>query len=122
MLQILQSNNTENYKEQFDRLDAFDVDLKLVEAVDGDDILGSGIYHFEDGKLVVDHVDSKGDLCLFDGIVRSVLFLAMLKGIDIAELRLEDMEYAVKLGFVQNNDNFIQSITNFMSKCKSCGK
>lgn len=122
MLQILQTRNIDLYKQQIDELGISEFLPNVVEAVDGEEIFGTGIYHIKDEAIIIDFVDSKDDLYLYDGIVRAILFLGMLKGIETAEFKMKDIKNAVKLGFVQNNYNLLCPISEFMSKCKSCGK
>lgn len=125
MLEILQARNKEKYKDRISELN-LDFDLSfVVEATDEDSLLGFGIYHFgidEDYNPVVeiDYVFYNSDILLLDGIVRSILFLAMMKQIDKAKFNLAQTDDLLKLGFVQNNYNYLDSIAKFMSKCKSC--
>ena len=105
-----------------DEMGLSDLFPNVVEATDKDEVIGIGVYHFDDETVVLDKVDSKGDLYLYDGIVRAVLFLAMMKGIDTARFDFPDLDNVKKLGFVQNNDNVLRDLNGFMSKCKSCGK
>ena len=122
MLQILQTKNIENYWEMLEEMGLADLFPNVVEATDKGEVIGLGVYHFDNDVVVLDKVDSNGDLYLYDGIVRAVLFLAMMKGIDTARFDMQDLENAKKLGFVQNNDNILNDLNGFMSKCKSCGK
>lgn len=125
MLEILQARNKEKYKDRILKLN-LDFDLSfVVEATDEGSSLGFGIYHFgidEDYNPVVeiDYVFDNSDILLLDGIVRSILFLAMMKQIDKAKFNLTQTDELLKLGFVQNNYNYLDSIAKFMSKCKSC--
>lgn len=125
MLEILQTKNKENYINKIAEL-GLDFDTSfVVDATDEGSSLGFGIYHFgidEEYNPVVqiDFVSYNSDIMLFDGIVRSVLFLAMMKGIDKAKFNLSDTDKLTQLGFVQNNYNCLDSITKFLSKCKSC--
>lgn len=122
MLEILQTKNFENYIPRLEKMGIMDSFPNVVEATDKDKVIGLGIYHFENDSVIIDEIEANDDLYLYDGIVRAVLFLAMMKGIDIAKFNLSDMTNAVKLGFVNNAENVLNPITAFMSKCKSCGK
>ncbi len=122
MLQILQTKHIENYSQMIEEMRLSDLFPNVVEATDKEEVIGIGVYHFDNDIVVLDKVDSNGDLYLYDGIVRAVLFLAMMKGIDTARFDLTDLKNAKKLGFVQNNDNILSDLNGFMSKCKSCGK
>ena len=125
MLEILQTKNKENYKDKITEL-GLDFDTAfVVDATDEGSSIGYGIYHFgiddEYNPLVeVDLVQDNSDILLFDGIIRSILFLAMMKGIAKARFNLTQTDKLIKLGFVQNNYNCLDSIEEFMSKCKSC--
>lgn len=125
MLEILQTKNKENYRNKIAEL-RLDFDTSyVVDATDEGDSLGYGIYHFgiddEYNPIVeIDYVFDNSDILLFDGIIRSILFLSMMKGIDKAKFNLSDIDKLLKLGFVQNNYNCLDSITKFLSKCKSC--
>lgn len=122
MLQILQTKNFEKYTKKLDEMGISDKFPNVVEATDKDEILGLGIYHFEDNMVVLDEISAENDLYLYDGIVRAILFLAMMKEIDVAKFNLSDMTNVKKLGFVKNDENILSPVTSFMSKCKSCGK
>lgn len=122
MLQILQTKNIESYSELILSLGLEKENVSVVEATDKEEILGIGIYALEREQVTVYYIDAKNDLYLFDGIVRSILFLAVLKDVDKAVFALSDRNDLEKLGFVQKNDNCLLSLKEFMSKCKSCGK
>lgn len=122
MLEILQTKNFEKYIDKLDKMKILDKFPNVVEATDKDEILGLGIYHFDDDAVVLDEIEANGDLYLYDGIVRSILFLAMMKEIDVAKFNLCDMTNVTKLGFVKDDEKTLSPITGFMSKCKSCGK
>ena len=125
MLEILQTKNKENYKDKITEL-GLDFDTTfVVDANDKGSSIGFGIYHFGIDEeyaptVEVDFVQDNSDIMLFDGIIRSILFLAMMKGIDKARFNISQTDTLLKLGFVQNNYNCLDSITKFMSKCKSC--
>ena len=125
MLEILQTKNKENYRKKITEL-GLDFDKTfVVDAADGGSSIGYGIYHFGldeeyNPTVEVDFVQDNSDILLFDGIIRSILFLAMMKGIDKARFNLFQSDSLLKLGFVQNNYKCLDSITKFMSKCKSC--
>lgn len=127
MLQILQTKNYGNYMSQINDLGISEFFPNVVEATDNDEILAVGIYHFDisidtfEKKIIIDYITKEIDLSLFDGMVRSMLFIAMMKEIDTAEFRNCDKSKLLKLGFVTNDNNCLQSISEFMTNCKSCG-
>lgn len=125
MLEILQAENKENYRNKISELKLDFNNSFVVEASDEGKTFGYGIYHFgideEYTPLVeIDYVSDNSDILLLDGIIRSVLFLAMMRRIDKAKFNLTQTCELLKLGFVQNNYNYLNSIAKFMSKCKSC--
>ena len=76
MLEILQARDYKKYSSIFDEIGFEDEIISVAEAVDNGNIIGFGIYHFDDEYVIVDYVDSNDDTDIFDGIVRSILFLA----------------------------------------------
>ena len=63
------------------------------------------------------------DLC--DGIIRSILFKACLKGIDDAIFKIDDVNKInelKKLNFVENDNKTLSFIDDFMNSCKNCKK
>lgn len=125
MLEILQARNKENYREKISNLNLDYDSTFAVEATDEGNSLGYGIYHFVVDEnytpiVEIDYVFDNSDILLLDGIIRSVLFLAMMRNVDKAKFNLTQTDEILKLGFVQNNYNYLDSIAKFMSKCKSC--
>ena len=124
MLQILQTRHLENYADLIDKLGLADEAVSVVEATEGDEIIGIGVYHmdFMTSQVVIDHAQY-GDLMLGDGIYRSILFLAMLRSIDKARLDMKDEKLigdCVKLGFVTAGSSAIESISSILDGCKDC--
>ena len=122
MLTIIQARDFKPYSELVDKLFNGQELPCIAEAIDNEKVLGFIIYHFEDEKVIIDYVDADKDLYLYDGLVRSVLFLAMNNEIEVAEFRVEDKTDLKKLGFVKDSDNLLTSIDSFMSNCKNCKK
>lgn len=122
MLEILQTKNINNYKNIIDELN-LDINLvHVVEATDKDIVNGIGIYHFYENQVVIDFIDAESDLYLYDGMVRAILFLAMLKGIDSSIFQEDCIDTCIKLGFIKSGQNELKSISKFLHKCKSCEK
>ncbi|MCD8328619.1 MAG: hypothetical protein LUC25_05930 [Ruminococcus sp.] len=122
MLEIKVATDREEYFEKLSKL-GLDEELTLVvESYDKGEVNGYGFYHLEGDSVSIDYIESYQDLILFDGIVRSILFKAMLSGIDKAVFSDAQLGKFQMLGFVQNNYKTIDSIGEFLSKCKSCGK
>ncbi|MCD7727690.1 MAG: hypothetical protein LUH08_00975 [Ruminococcus sp.] len=122
MLEIKVAEDREKYFEELSKF-GLDEDLTLVvESYDKGEVNGYGFYHLEGDSVSIDYIESYQDLILFDGIVRSILFKAMLSGIDKAVFSDVQLGKFQMLGFVQNNYKTLDSIGDFLSKCKSCGK
>lgn len=122
MLQILQAKDINIYKDTIEKLNLNENTIDIAEAVDDDKINGFGIYHFniKERTLIIDYIDAKGDILLYDGLVRSILFIGMMKNIDKAKFKNDDFDTLEKLGFIKNKCKYIDSINDFMNKCKTC--
>ena len=90
--------------------------VSVVEAVDRNEVIGFGIYHFNDENVVIDYVESNNDEYLYDGIVRSILFLAINNNIDNAIFNIQNTNVLKNLGFISESSNCLQNITEFMNK------
>lgn len=122
MLEIKNTFDTNKYLNEFERLN-IDPDFTLVvESFDKEKVNGYGFYHLENDAVVIDYINDGDDILLFDGIARSILFKALLSGITKAGFSDVQIDKFIKLGFVQNNYKTMDSIEDFLSKCKSCGK
>lgn len=122
MLQILQAKSFSPYQDIINTLDIDDEIFSIAEAVDNGKVTGYAIYHFKDDSVVLDYCTSDGDLYLYDGLVRAVLFIAVNNGIEKATFALKDKTYIEKLGFVQKCHNCLSDLSNFLNNCKSCKK
>lgn len=122
MLKILEQTNLEPYRDILEGIRT-EQKLYLTEAMEGERVTGYIVYAYEPDAVAVYAVDDGGDLMLCDGLVRSVLFKGLLRGLDRAVFRLTEagmMEKMEKLRFVKNNQNFLESIAEIMDNCKSC--
>lgn len=122
MLEIKTAADISPYISKIKELDLPEEMCIVAESFSGGLVNGWGIYHLADEGVSVDFVESGGDILLFDGIVRSILFKAMLSGIDKAVFSDMQGDKFILLGFVQNNGKTLDSISEFLSKCKSCKK
>lgn len=122
MLQILQTRNIEAYNEIIAKLGLEDSMPSVVEATDNDTVIGIGVYHmdFEAGAVVIDYCEWGEDIMLLDGIIRSILFLVMLRGIDKAMFNESLKDNAIKLGFVKDDSLTLESISSVLDGCKHC--
>ena len=62
------------------------------------------------------------DTDIFDGIVRSILFLAVNNNIDKAIFKIKETDKLHILGFTEQSENILNNIQTFLSNCKSCKK
>lgn len=124
MLKILEQTNHEPYRAVLDAIQS-EYPLYLTEAMDGEQVTGFIVYAYEPDAVAVHAVDDGGDLYLCDGLVRSVLFKGLLRGLNKGIFRLTDdeaMQKMAKLRFVKNNQNTLENIEEIMDNCKSCGE
>ncbi len=125
MLKIVEQKELSGYAALLESLDAPEgTKLYLTEALDGETVIGHIVYAYEPERVAVYAVDDGGDLYLCDGLVRSVLFKGMLRGLDAAVFHVQDaamMEKMQKLRFVKNDKNTLDCISEIMDNCKNCG-
>ena len=122
MLKILEQTNHEPYRAVLDTIRS-ESPLYLTEAMDGEQVTGYIVYAYEPDAVAVHAVDDGGDLMLCDGLVRSVLFKGLLRGLNKGVFRLQDTAMLDKmrtLRFVNNGQNTLENIAEIMDNCKSC--
>ncbi len=122
MLKILEQTNHESYREVMDSIQT-EYPLFLTEALEGEQVTGYIVYAYEPEAVVNHALDDGGDLYLCDGLVRSVLFKGLLRGLNRAVFSLKDMAMMQKirsLRFVENDENSLENIAEIMDNCKSC--
>jgi hypothetical protein len=81
------------------------------------------LYAYEPEYVAVYAVSDGGDWNLCDGLVRSVLFKAELRGIEKAVFVMEQEDMLLrmrKLGFVNNAENILYNIQEIMERCEKC--
>ncbi len=122
MLEIVQARDYKKYYKLFEELNISDEIVSVAEAMDNGNVIGFGIYHYSDSNVVIDYIDSKSDLELYDGIARTILFLALNNNINSAVFNINDKINIIKLRFISENENTIENIANFMDTCKNCKK
>lgn len=122
MLEIIQAKDFTPYYSLIEKLNIDDDIISVAEAFDYGNVIGYGIYHYKDDYVIINYIDSKDDLCLYDGIVRSILFLAFNNGINKAIFTLDDTSFIEKLKFVNNGQKCINNIDKILSNCKNCKK
>lgn len=94
-------------------------DKLTVEALERGQSLGSCTGHLQEDKLVVSDI-SCSDIAVLDGLVRTVLHSAAIRGIEQATFDVQDKTALIRLGFVQDNDNTLHSISEILTGCKKC--
>ncbi|MBR1822702.1 MAG: hypothetical protein IJ779_00565 [Ruminococcus sp.] len=119
MLEIQEKFSTEGYEALAER--AGDVQLHITEALDGGRVTGYIAYAYGNDKTTVYGFDDGGDLLLCDGLVRSVMFKSVLKGIEHMLFETDKgFENLVKLRFLKEGSKMCSDLSGFMDSCKSC--
>ena len=95
------------------------VSLHVVESMAAGVCNGFAVFSYEADRVTVYACDAKGDLALYDGIIRTVLFKAMLRGIDRAEY-LCATEQLQKLHLCDPDTNVCSCIAELMNGCAGC--
>ena len=124
MLRILEQQDDTAYKDLIAGLALPEYAmLHISEAIEPDGVKGYILYSYGREEVTVWALDDGGDLNYCDGLVRSVLFKAELKGLERAVFMVNNdvMRTRLKtLGFVQNDENVLENIADIMDSCKSC--
>ena len=121
MLQILECRDFTPYKKQLDMLDGFDGELHIVESVGDNSVDGFAIYAVNPQRVTFYFAEAGDDLGLFDGIIRAVIFKAVIASVDMAFFeRTVDGERLMRLGFIQNDGRELNNLADFMNNCKNC--
>ena len=124
MLTILEQKDFSCYTDVISGLDGdLTALLHISELTEPDGVKGYIIYAYQPEQVVICALDDGGDLNYCDGLVRSVLFKAELKGLERAAFRIDSEKMRERLqllGFVKNNENILEPIADIMDSCKSC--
>jgi hypothetical protein len=124
VLEIIEQKNPDAYRELFGALQTkSDAPLHLTEAMENGEAKGYILYAYEPEYVAVYAVSDGGDWNLCDGLVRSVLFKAELRGIEKAVFVMEQEDMLLrmrKLGFVNNAENILYNIQEIMERCEKC--
>ena len=121
MLEIQEKFDISGYGEIKDR--AGIKNLHVTEALNGEEITGFIAYAYDSDRTFVYDYDDGGDIMLCDGLVRSVMFKSVLKGIETLEFALDDSEKyknLIKLKFLAENENICGNLNSFMNGCENC--
>lgn len=120
MLEIQERFDTQGYEALVEK--AGKVRLHITEALDGGRVTGYIAYAYGNDKTVVYGYDDGGDILLCDGLVRSVMFKSVLKGIEHMLFETESgFENLKKLRFLKDDSRMCSDLSGFMDSCKSCG-
>jgi len=124
MLQIVEQKDLSSYAELIHALRVPEgTKLYLTEALDGGVVTGYIVYAYEPDRVAIYAVDDGGDLYLCDGLVRSVLFKAELRGLERAVYYVQNtamMERICSLRLAQKNSGILENIHEIMESCKKC--
>lgn len=120
MLQILKKEGNEGYEELLGKLGLLNAqNIKISEAVDGEKVGGFGIYSLSSEQLTVYKISYGGDLMLGDGLIRSILFLAALKGVEKAVFENGSDELPRKLCMIKEG-NVLEPVSEVFGGCENC--
>ncbi len=96
--------------------------LHIPETLDGDRVTGYIAYSYGSDKTTVYGFDDGGDILLCDGLVRSVMFKSVLKGIEHMLFEIDGgFDNLKKLRFLKDDSRMCSDLSGFMDSCKSCG-
>ncbi len=121
MLEIQEKFSTDGYEQLVSAVG--NAQLHITEALDGDNVTGYIAYVYGNDKTVVYGLDDGGDLLLCDGLVRSVMFKSVLKGIEHMLFDIQDsrcFENLTKLRFLKDGSRMCSDLSGFMNSCQSC--
>lgn len=122
MLKIQKREDVKGYEKI---ISSFNLDLyttQISEAVNGDTVDGYIIYSFGINELIIYDYNSNNDLYLTDGLVRSILFIAALKGIETARFECKDKSELIRLKFISEESNVLYPISSKFGGCEGCKK
>ena len=120
MLQILKKDGVNGYEDVLSDLQLNgNPSVKISEAVNGDEINGFGVYELRPDALVIYMISDRGDLMLADGLLRSILFLAALKGVEKAVFERGSEDVAKKLGILKHG-KVLEPVSDVFSGCEGC--
>ena len=120
MLEIQERFSIEGYEALAAK--AGDVQLHITEALDGERVTGYIAYAYGNDKTVVYGYDDGGDILLCDGLVRSVMFKSVMKGIEHMLFDIEGgFDNLKKLRFLRDDSRMCSGLSGFMDSCQSCG-
>lgn len=121
MLEIQEIFDTTGYEEIIKQ--AENSSLHITEAMEQGRAVGVIAYAYQKEAVVVYDYNDNGDLMLCDGLVRSVMFKSILKGIQKMIFNIKDKsryENLRKLHFISGESDICENLDRFMNTCESC--
>lgn len=121
MLEIQEKFDTSGYENIIAAAGANNV--HITEALDRGKSTGFIAYAYEAERTIVYDYDDGGDIMLCDGLVRSVMFKSVLKGIETMIFELSEeakRTNLIKLKFLKEGENICEELDSFMNSCSSC--
>lgn len=119
MLQIIKREDNSGYEDRLRALGlASEKDISVSEVVNDGRADGYGIYRLTKDEIRIYEISYGEDLALADGILRSILFLAALKGVEKAVFENESLEPAKKLGI--SKSEILEPISDIFTGCEGC--
>lgn len=121
MLEIQERFDTEGYEAVTEI--AAGADIHITEALDHGQVTGFIAYSYGRAKTTVYAYEDGGDLMLCDGLVRSVMFKSVLKGIEKMEFDLKDnadYDNLRRLRFLTGDSRICGDLSSFMNGCEHC--
>lgn len=121
MLEIQEKFGTDGYENIVSKTGG--TEIHITEALDRNEVIGYITYAYTNGKTIVYGFDDGGDLMLCDGLVRSVMFKSVLKGIEHMLFEIEEEKYFEnfrKLKFLKDDSRMCSDLSSFMNSCQSC--
>lgn len=94
----------------------------IIEAIENNACVGIAVFDYTSSAVRLLHISCTGDLYLFDGIVRTVMFKGELRGLEKALLPTDDdsaVGRLTSLGFLAGGKSEVR-IADFLGKCKHC--
>lgn len=122
MLEIHEKTDTQGYENIISGIQ--DENIHIVESLNGKEVNGYGVYSFDENGLNIYDFNSD-EQEITDGIIRTILFKGMIGGLNSCNFKISDKEKyekLIRLGFIKDNVNSIDSIGEFMGGCKNCSE
>ncbi len=120
MLQILKKDGADGYEKILNDLGLDkNPNVRISEAVDGEKVTGFGMYELSPEQITVYMISYNDDLILGDGILRSVLFLAAMKGIEKAVFENGSEALPKRLKLIKDG-NVLEPVSEIFGGCESC--